>query len=75
MAKGLERLATLDAEEPADDTDQLEAGDPSEGPANGEGEDQLDDVLLMETGRILVDTITLRPNTGLASRNIGAASQ
>ena len=75
VAKGLERLATLDAEEPADDTDQLEAGGPSEGPANGEGEDQLDDVLLMETGRILVDTITLRPNTGLASRNIGAASQ
>ena len=75
VAKGLERLATLDAEEPADDTDQLEAGDPPEGPANGEGEDQLDDVLLMETGRILVDTITLRPNTGLASRNIGAASQ
>ncbi len=75
VAKGLERLAALDAEEPADDTDQLEAGDPPEGPANGEGEDQLDDVLLMETGRILVDTITLRPNTGLASRNIGAASQ
>ncbi len=75
VAKGLERLAALDAEEPADDTDQLEAGDPPEGPASGEGEDQLDDVLLMETGRILVDTITLRPNTGLASRNIGAASQ
>ena len=75
VAKGLERLATLDAEEPADDTDQLEADDPSEGPAHGGDEDQLDDVLLMETGRILVDTITLRPNTGLASRNIGAASQ
>ena len=75
VAKGLERLATLDAEEPADDTDQLEAGDPSEGPAHGGDEDQLDDVLLMETGRILVDTITLRPNTGLASRNIGAATQ
>ena len=75
VAKGLERLATLDAEEPADDTDQLEAGGPSEGPAHGGDEDQLDDVLLMETGRILVDTITLRPNTGLASRNIGAASQ
>ena len=75
VAKGLERLATLDAEEPADDTDQLEADDPSEGPAHGGDEDQLDDVLLMETGRILVDTITLRPNTGLASRNIGTASQ
>ena len=75
VAKGLERLATLDAEEPAEDTDQLEADDPSEGPAHGGDEDQLDDVLLMETGRILVDTITLRPNTGLASRNIGAATQ
>lgn len=75
VAKGLERLATLDAEEPADDTDQLEADDPSEGPAHGGDEDQLDDVLLMETGRILVDTITLRPNTGLASRNIGAATR
>lgn len=75
VAKGLERLATLDAEETADETDQLEASEPSEGPAHGGGEDQLDDVLLMETGRILVDTITLRPNTGLASRNIGADSQ
>ena len=75
VAKGLERLATLDAEEPADDTDQLEVDDPSEGPAHGGDEDQLDDVLLMETGRILVDTITLRPNTGLASRSIGAATQ
>ena len=75
VAKGLERLATLDAEDPADDTDQLEADDPSEGPAHGGDEDQLDDVLLMETGRILVDTITLRPNPGLASRHIGAASQ
>ena len=74
-AKGLERLATLDAEEPTDGTDQLEADDPSEGPAHGGDEDQLDDVLLMETGRILVDTITLRPNTGLASRDIGAATQ
>ena len=75
VAKGLERLATLDAEESADVTDQLEAGDPSEDPAHGGDEDQLDDVLLMETGRILVDTITLRPTTGLASRNIGASSQ
>ena len=69
VAKGLGRLTTLDTEEPADDTEQLEENDASNGPLHGTDEDQLDDVLLMETGRILVDTITLRPNTGVASRH------
>ena len=35
--------------------------------AENGGEDT-EDVLLMETGRILVDTITLRPNTSIAGR-------
>ncbi len=69
VAKGLERLSTRDAEESADDTKQLEANVASEAPAHGGDEDSLDDVLLMETGRILVDAITLRPNASLASRH------
>lgn len=69
VAKGLERLSTRDAEETADDTEQLEANVTSEAPAHGGDEDSLDDVLLMETGRILVDAITLRPNASLASRH------
>ena len=69
VAKGLERLSTRDAEESANDTKQLEANVASEAPAHGGDEDSLDDVLLMETGRILVDAITLRPNANLASRH------
>ena len=69
VAKGLERLSTRYAEESADDTKQLEANVASEAPAHGGDEDSLDDVLLMETGRILVDAITLRPNASLASRH------
>ena len=69
VAKGLERLSTRDAEESADGTKQLEANVASEAPAHGGDEDSLDDVLLMETGRILVDAITLRPNASLASRH------
>ena len=69
VAKGLERLSTRDAEESADGTKQLEANVASEAPAHGGDEDSLDDVLLMETGRILVDAISLRPNASLASRH------
>ena len=32
------------------------------------GDEDAEDVLLMETGRILVDAITLRPNTSVAGR-------
>ncbi len=70
VAKGLEPLATLNSDDTANDTTSSEdAG----GGADSSGQEDSDaeligDVLLMETGRILVDTITLRPNTGLASR-------
>ncbi|MEK9584817.1 MAG: carboxy terminal-processing peptidase [Halieaceae bacterium] len=70
VAKGLEPLATLKSDDTANDTTSSEdAG----GGADSSGQEDSDaeligDVLLMETGRILVDTITLRPNTGLASR-------
>ncbi len=70
VAKGLEPLATLNSDDTANDTTNSEdAG----GGADSSGQEDSDaeligDVLLMETGRILVDTITLRPNTGLASR-------
>ena len=40
---------------------------PDETIADG-GDEDAGDVLLMETGRILVDAITLRPNTSIAGR-------
>ena len=70
VAKGLEPLATLKSGDTTDDTtnsEDAEGGTDSPGQEDSEAE-LIGDVLLMETGRILVDTITLRPNTGLASR-------
>jgi carboxyl-terminal processing protease len=74
VAKGLEPLDSLsddEEERPLVDT----ASDTTEAAPEGvtgaadhsEGED-LGDVLLMETGRILVDATTLRPNTSVAGR-------
>jgi carboxyl-terminal processing protease len=74
VAKGLEPLDSLsddEEERPLVDT----ASDTTEASPEGvtgaadhsEGED-LGDVLLMETGRILVDATTLRPNTSVAGR-------
>lgn len=71
VAKGLEPLVTLDSGDTTDDTtnsEDAEGGTDSPGQEDSEAE-LIGDVLLMETGRILVDTITLRPNTGLASRS------
>ena len=70
VAKGLEPLATSNSGDTTDDTtnsEDAEGGTDSPGQEDSEAE-LIGDVLLMETGRILVDTITLRPNTGLASR-------
>jgi carboxyl-terminal processing protease len=70
VAKGLEPLVTLNSGDTTDDTtnsEDAEGGTDSPGQEDSEAE-LIGDVLLMETGRILVDTITLRPNTGLASR-------
>ena len=74
VAKGLEPLESLsDAEQ-----DESEVGSESESgspvPAvtdetiTHSDTDDSEDVLLMETGRILVDAITLRPNTSVAGR-------
>ena len=74
VAKGLEPLESLsDAEqdEQGGDTGSESAVTSPEMPdetiADGSDEDA-GDVLLMETGRILVDAITLRPNTSIAGR-------
>ena len=74
FAKGLERLATLDAEETAVDPEQADINESTDDAAHSADGDQSNDVLLMETVRILVDTITLRPTTGLASRHSGSDS-
>ena len=74
VAKGLEPLESLsDAEqdEQGGDTGSESAVTSPEMPdetiADG-GDEDAGDVLLMETGRILVDAITLRPNTSVAGR-------
>ena len=76
VAKGLEPLASLDADDTADAAESSETTDSAELPGDSaeSDSDTIDDVLLMETGRILVDAMTLRPNTGLASRGEGAGS-
>ena len=74
-AKGLTPLTSL--------TDSDEAGEVADSDTSNEGdalahsddqEAEIPDVLLMETGRILVDAITLRPNTSVATRNADRAS-
>ncbi|MDP7408069.1 MAG: carboxy terminal-processing peptidase, partial [Luminiphilus sp.] len=71
LAKG---LATLNDLADAENDGQGIEGDnePStsspEGPEKTTAENSGEDVLLMETGRILVDAITLRPNTSVAGR-------
>jgi carboxyl-terminal processing protease len=74
VAKGLEPLENLaDAEQDEQGID----GDSETANSSPEGADETvtdpdprdsEDVLLMETGRILVDAITLRPNTSVAGR-------
>ena len=74
VAKGLAPLDDL--ADAANDGQDIEGGNESStsslgGPENTTAEnsdEDTDDVLLMETGRILVDAITLRPNTSVAGR-------
>ena len=74
VAKGLEPLESLsDAEQDeqgADTASESEATSPemSDETIADNDDSEADDVLLMETGRILVDAITLRPNTSVAGR-------
>ena len=70
VAKGLAPLATLNPGDTTDDTTNTQdvgGGADSPGQEGSEAE-PISDVLLMETGRILVDAITLRPNTRVAFR-------
>jgi len=84
MAKGLQPLDSLagDGEEnPSLADTPIEAEEPSSAEASDTAEGSEDegpgDVLLMETGRILVDAITLRPNTSVAGRapNTGSSKE
>ena len=74
VAKGLEPLESLsDAEQDeqgGDTASESEATSPemSDETIADNDDSEADDVLLMETGRILVDAITLRPNTSVAGR-------
>lgn len=74
VAKGLEPLDSLtDDEEEAlpvnAASDSAEASPEGvTGAADHSEDEKLGDVLLMETGRILVDATTLRPNTSVAGR-------
>ena len=74
FAKGLEPLESLsDAEqdEQVSDSESEAAATSTEMPdetIGDSGDEDAEDVLLMETGRILVDAITLRPNTSVAGR-------
>ena len=74
VAKGLEPLESLSDAEQDEQGGDLEGEStatapemPDETIADNDDTDA-DDVLLMETGRILVDAITLRPNTSVAGR-------
>ena len=72
VAKGLEPLASLDGDE-----DETASVQDEEEPARDEEAaapaEQDSDVLLMETGRILVDAMTLRPDTDIARRGTPGA--
>ena len=75
-AKGRPPLASLvDGEEeeeaPADSVDTAAEDALTQ---TDEEDAEASDVLLMETGRILVDAITLRPNTSVATRDADRAS-
>ena len=75
VAKGLAPLERLDGAEEGDSAleesghaDETKTEQPAEAVADSD-QDEIPDVLLVETGRILVDVITLRPNTGIAGRD------
>ena len=80
VAKGLAPLESLgggdeegDASEESDHAQELKAEQPTGEIADAD-QDVTPDVLLVETGRILVDAITLRPDTSLAGREPAGAS-
>ena len=76
LSKGLEPLETLDTDDDVPESTPTVSNEETALPHN-EVEDAADDeaatpdVLLLETGKILVDSISLRPTDSVASRSAG----
>ena len=73
LSKGLEPLATLDTDDDAAADTPIASNEetalPHDAPAEaGDDEEATPDVLLLETGKILVDAVSLRPTDIVASR-------
>jgi carboxyl-terminal processing protease len=73
LSKGLEPLATLDTDDEIAADPPIVSNEETALPQNtpletGDGEEATPDVLLLETGKILVDSISLRPRDIVASR-------
>jgi carboxyl-terminal processing protease len=74
LSKGLEPLETLDTDDDVPESTPTVSNEETALPHN-EVEDAVDDeaatpdVLLLETGKILVDSISLRPTGVVASRS------
>jgi carboxyl-terminal processing protease len=78
LSKGLEPLETLDTDDDVPESTPTVSNEETALPHNDvEVEDAADDeaatpdVLLLETGKILVDSISLRPTDSVASRSAG----
>ena len=73
LSKGLEPLETLDTDDDVAESTPIASNEETALPHNGieaatDDEAATPDVLLLETGKILVDSISLRPTDSLASR-------
>ena len=73
LSKGLEPLEALDTDEDVAESSPIASNEETALPHNGieaatDDEAATPDVLLLETGKILVDSISLRPIDSLASR-------
>ena len=73
LSKGLEPLETLDTDDDVAESTPIAYNEETALPHNGieaatDDEAATPDVLLLETGKILVDSISLRPTDSLASR-------
>ena len=73
LSKGLEPLATLDTDDEVAADPPIVSNEETALPQNtpletGDDEEATPDVLLLETGKILVDSISLRPRDIVASR-------
>ena len=74
LSKGLEPLETLDTDDDVAESTPIASNEETALPHNGieaatDDEAATPDVLLLETGKILVDSISLRPTDSLASRS------